>query len=811
MFFRKLCTNLKATEEKNIMLPPWLWLWLVIYALGIPSLTNTVLSDLHNIFGGTIYEVLNSKTPSVPEPFTFLYRITYIEDIFFYLALFLGVLSVFLPWIRASWLERRFNLNQPVPTISALNEICDFIHQYANDVQIKANLLRSDQLAFVYPLNYQSTAIAIFGGLVKLWRSNRQVAEAILLHEIAHHRHRDTLILGAGSFFGTVLKNWLFIYILIAFLPLFLEPILDMYMFDMRNNFPFSLSSIFIREIPWDVVELFREPIWTLSLFILPLIGVWCAELNADRFVINVTKSSQTLHQALEQFSIRSSWSRWLLFRMSHPPNRFRRWIACQLQGTRGFIWFLLLFPLANLVALLALAYVQTSDQLSQLYNYSSTGEAALFIIQTLGSNILTSLESTLPVWLAIAILLLLWRHIASYWELLFERSFRASLLRSILLGSLLIFYSVSVISAINQTTAEANKLRKHFQIGDQVQTDRGSIITIVNVQTDQGNTDNAPKPGDTYLVIALSFKNISAEAQNANPLDYSLYDIDGKEYFSAYDPQDSLWNGSEVKAGDSIRVEIVFEVPLSIQKYTLSYDDNNTGTPQVIWDLKIRTANITLGATPIPTPTPTPKPESLAPSYEQAVSGTPEFSDPLTANDLNNWDSKSITGKGSCKFIGGAYHISMDLKNQYAFCLAHNTNFSNFTIQVRMTIIAGDMGGIVFRAHNGGTDSSLYFFGVGQDGSYGFGTYTRSIRSYSSDESSSSTVAATISIKRGLNQVNVMTVVAHGSTITFYVNGIRIDTVSDSSFTSGAIGLYAFDNMNTTEVTFSNLQVWQA
>jgi len=64
--------------------------------------------------------------------------------------------------------------------------------------------------------------------------------------------------------------------------------------------------------------------------------------------------------------------------------------------------------------------------------------------------------------------------------------------------------------------------------------------------------------------------------------------------------------------------------------------------------------------------------------------------------------------------------------------------------------------------------------------------------------------------IKAGPNQTNLIAVVANGSTLDFYVNSQKIDSVNDGTYSSGQIGVIA-DNYhdNPTEVAFSNAKVW--
>jgi hypothetical protein len=133
-----------------------------------------------------------------------------------------------------------------------------------------------------------------------------------------------------------------------------------------------------------------------------------------------------------------------------------------------------------------------------------------------------------------------------------------------------------------------------------------------------------------------------------------------------------------------------------------------------------------------------------------------------------------------------------------FAVCTAQATNFANFTYQVQMTILSGttnDGGGLIFRSSGG----SAYRFRVGVNGSFDLVDQVQSLVSSSSP-----------AIKTGLNQTNLLTVVARGSNILLYVNKQLIANVHDSLSSSGAIGMLAVDFTNPTDVAFNNAQVWQ-
>ena len=62
----------------------------------------------------------------------------------------------------------------------------------------------------------------------------------------------------------------------------------------------------------------------------------------------------------------------------------------------------------------------------------------------------------------------------------------------------------------------------------------------------------------------------------------------------------------------------------------------------------------------------------------------------------------------------------------------------------------------------------------------------------------------------KGLNQPNLITLIARGSQLTVFVNKQYVDTVSDGLYKGGQIGLIAYYKSSPTEVAFSNLQIWK-
>jgi eukaryotic-like serine/threonine-protein kinase len=181
---------------------------------------------------------------------------------------------------------------------------------------------------------------------------------------------------------------------------------------------------------------------------------------------------------------------------------------------------------------------------------------------------------------------------------------------------------------------------------------------------------------------------------------------------------------------------------------------------------------------------------------------------DPMSDNSYGyNWLTNSSNGT-SCSFQDGALHVSMNsytaTQQQIRFhiCIAQaSPTFSNFAYEIHMKIIAGECGGILFRSNN----PKLYYFYICINGSYDL------IR-YISDTSLNPVLTTkhyTDFIKQSPNQDNTIAVVANESKIDLYVNGNMIDSVTDTVYRQGNIGVLAKREFAQTEVAFSNARVW--
>lgn len=174
---------------------------------------------------------------------------------------------------------------------------------------------------------------------------------------------------------------------------------------------------------------------------------------------------------------------------------------------------------------------------------------------------------------------------------------------------------------------------------------------------------------------------------------------------------------------------------------------------------------------------------------------GTLALSDPLSDNSRGyRWEDST----DDCHFSGGAYHVSSQVG--YLMECKASPVFSDFAFEVQMQITKGDCGGLEFREDPEGQG---YVFQACKNGTWYLnrydvqGTITKTLVFNSSPEFTS------------LNSSNVIAVVAISNTLDLYVNRVKVASVTDSTYSEGAIGLIAISAGAPTEVVYSNALVW--
>ncbi len=179
-----------------------------------------------------------------------------------------------------------------------------------------------------------------------------------------------------------------------------------------------------------------------------------------------------------------------------------------------------------------------------------------------------------------------------------------------------------------------------------------------------------------------------------------------------------------------------------------------------------------------------------------------PDINSSLAFQTTTNWDSYITQDGGGCAFRDNHYHASVFKQDFYTACIAHATNFNNVAIEVQMTIIRGNEGGLLFHSTN--NDKNFYSFRLSSDGTYSL-LLTQNDNHIVSLVYDKSTL-----IKTGTGQPNLLTIIAQGPNFYLYINRHFVASASDSTYTSGTLGLVAVDRTAGTDIAFSNLRVWR-
>jgi Zn-dependent protease with chaperone function len=376
--------------------PPWLWVWLAGYLLAaMPQEISLLHFTAVTYFG---HESL-LLSEAVGTGFVTVGRLSLIFDLLIYAVIVAGAVAAMFPHLRGRWVEWRFKLasdDRPVMT-----EMQRFVSSHDPSISLRVTI-RSDQMARVYPVGWRSARIAVFRPLPALWHRDREAAQAVLLHEVAHRRQGDQLIVGLGSPFVMLMRIWAPAYLLLVLIPAVVYLTVG----------GGSLA-------PFVVVPTVALAAVVPGVIFLPVTALWLAELGADRMAVQAI-GSDALRQALGATagSPASLVARALAL-LSHPPRRLRlRLAAARPAGMAGLV---AAWPAALLVWLLVLPVALAVLVLLLV------GFPAGLMETGLREATYTLLADGRPVVIATAILLLAWPVLAYPWERLWSSAPRPS------------------------------------------------------------------------------------------------------------------------------------------------------------------------------------------------------------------------------------------------------------------------------------------------------------------------------------------------------------------------------------------------
>ena len=187
------------------------------------------------------------------------------------------------------------------------------------------------------------------------------------------------------------------------------------------------------------------------------------------------------------------------------------------------------------------------------------------------------------------------------------------------------------------------------------------------------------------------------------------------------------------------------------------------------------------------------------APTNPYVSGGTLVFSDTLKAANAN-WDQNT-----GCAFKDGSYHVTATTIQSCT--LKANVTLTNFVLEVKATLLQGDVGGFFFRENKLRNKSNAYLIDFDSKGSYQLWNYSASSDATLIDYGVSSILRA------GYNQTNTIALVVQGPSITLYINGQVIKHFFDDTYSSGGLSLMSSEyspHTGASEAAYSDLRLWR-
>lgn len=134
-----------------------------------------------------------------------------------------------------------------------------------------------------------------------------------------------------------------------------------------------------------------------------------------------------------------------------------------------------------------------------------------------------------------------------------------------------------------SSTTITPHAIGETVSVGDTWQ------ITLSNARTDSGGAYSFLKSGDVYLVVDMSFKNISNREQELfGSADWTLRDTAGQSYTGSIDGNVPSEPSGKVEPGSNAKGTVSWEVPKDTKQFTLGFTNNVFESGQTIWNISV-------------------------------------------------------------------------------------------------------------------------------------------------------------------------------------------------------------------------------
>ncbi len=172
---------------------------------------------------------------------------------------------------------------------------------------------------------------------------------------------------------------------------------------------------------------------------------------------------------------------------------------------------------------------------------------------------------------------------------------------------------------------------------------------------------------------------------------------------------------------------------------------------------------------------------------------GTPLFTDKFV-DDSSGWNRQSVPGNYSVAVGAGVLALENDKQSLLWEPVPGTRTFTNFQLVVDAALAKGDQNngyGVYIRgAANQGNELATYYrFELYGDGSYAIFKGSTDAGGKTVDTKLAGFLLSNAIAKRG--RLNHIMILARGSKLFFVVNNYLLQTVTDTSYTSGSIALF--------------------
>ena len=189
----------------------------------------------------------------------------------------------------------------------------------------------------------------------------------------------------------------------------------------------------------------------------------------------------------------------------------------------------------------------------------------------------------------------------------------------------------------------------------------------------------------------------------------------------------------------------------------------------------------------------------------QTATSDKPVYQDALNnANNANtvaaNWDQNN-----QCTFAADGYHIKTI--DKLFGCKESANSYQSAAITVGVRIVNGQSGGLFLRITTDiFNEYAGYLFEINSTGRYRISTSER----FNASLTPLSDWTLSPALKQGNAATNTLQVIAQGSNLMFYANGVFLVQLTDTTYTSGVVAFLASSNGTIpADTVYSNLKVY--